>query len=41
VLQLMGLQAPEAMTADSLLLRRLPGARPEQRSRPPGLRGAA
>lgn len=41
VLQLMGLQAPAAMTADSLLLRRLPGVRPEQRSRPPGLRGAA
>jgi 2,3-bisphosphoglycerate-independent phosphoglycerate mutase len=41
VLQLMGLQPPEAMTAESLLLRRLPGVRPEQRSRPPGLRGAA
>jgi 2,3-bisphosphoglycerate-independent phosphoglycerate mutase len=40
-LQLMGLKVPENMTAGSLLLRELPGTRPEQRSRPPDLRGAA
>lgn len=41
VLQLMGLAIPDAMTAGSLLLRELPGNRPEQRNRPPDLRGAA
>ena len=41
VLELMGLKTPAAMRAGSILLRQLPGARPEQRSRPSGLRGAA
>jgi 2,3-bisphosphoglycerate-independent phosphoglycerate mutase len=41
VLQLMGLPIPKAMDAGSLLLRQLPGVRPEQRRRPPDLRGAA
>jgi 2,3-bisphosphoglycerate-independent phosphoglycerate mutase len=41
VLDLMGVKVPETMRAGSLLLRQLPGKRPEQRSRPPGLRGAA
>jgi 2,3-bisphosphoglycerate-independent phosphoglycerate mutase len=41
VLELMGLAAPAAMRAGSILLRELPGSRPEQRNRPPGLRGAA
>ena len=35
------LYMPETMRAGSLLLRQLPGKRPEQRSRSPGLRGAA
>lgn len=41
VLQLMGLPTPAAMRAESILLRQLPGTRPEQRNRPPDLRGAA
>jgi 2,3-bisphosphoglycerate-independent phosphoglycerate mutase len=41
VLQLMGIRAPEAMRAASLLLRELPGRRPDQRHQPGRLRGAA
>jgi 2,3-bisphosphoglycerate-independent phosphoglycerate mutase len=41
VLQLMGITPPAAMSARSLLLRELPGRRPESRSRPRRLRGAA
>ncbi len=41
LLQLMGIALPTQMQADSLLLRRLPGKRPEQRGKPQRLRGAA
>jgi 2,3-bisphosphoglycerate-independent phosphoglycerate mutase len=41
VLELMGIQPPAEMQAPSLLLRRLPGRRPEQRQRPRRLQGAA
>jgi 2,3-bisphosphoglycerate-independent phosphoglycerate mutase len=41
VLELMGVQPPAGMQAASLLLRRLPGRRPEQRGRPQRLQGAA
>jgi 2,3-bisphosphoglycerate-independent phosphoglycerate mutase len=41
ILELMGLAAPAQMRAGSILLRQLPGARPEQRNRPSSLRGAA
>jgi 2,3-bisphosphoglycerate-independent phosphoglycerate mutase len=41
VLQLMGIRVPATMQAASLLLRELPGGRPEQRRPPHRLRGAA
>ncbi len=41
VLQLMGITPPEAMTAPSLLLRKLPGKRPQNRKQPQTLRGVA
>ena len=45
VLQLMGLPTPQGMDATSLLLRELPGERPQERnhprSHPPDLKGAA
>lgn len=41
VLQLMGIEPPSDMQANSLLLRKLPGKRPETRHRPQRLRGAA
>jgi len=41
VLQLMGLAVPEEMAASSLLLRELPGRRPEERNLPRELQGAA
>lgn len=41
VLQLMGLSIPSEMTAGSLLLRELPGVRPQERQRPRRFSGAA
>ncbi len=41
VLELMGLQSPAEMKVPSLLLRKLPGKRPEQRRGPQRLQGAA
>ncbi len=41
VLELMGLSRPVAMPAGSLLLRKLPGARRDERQRNPTLRGVA
>jgi 2,3-bisphosphoglycerate-independent phosphoglycerate mutase len=41
LLQLMGIAVPSQMGAESLLLKRLPGKRPEQRGKPQRLRGAA
>ncbi|MGB5199013.1 MAG: 2,3-bisphosphoglycerate-independent phosphoglycerate mutase [Sedimenticolaceae bacterium] len=41
VLELMGLQSPAEMKVPSLLLRKLPGKRPEQRRWPQRLQGAA
>ncbi|MGD2118540.1 MAG: 2,3-bisphosphoglycerate-independent phosphoglycerate mutase [Chromatiales bacterium] len=41
ILDLMGIPVPHAMQASSLLLRKLPGDRPESRSQPGRLRGAA
>jgi len=41
VLQLMGVATPTDMQAHSLLLRKLPGKRPEERHQPKRLRGAA
>ncbi len=41
ILQLMGLPIPDGMSAESLLLRCLPGVRPEERHQPRRLRGAA
>ena len=45
VLQLMGLPIPQGMDATSLLLRELPGERPQERNHPrkhpPDLKGAA
>lgn len=41
ILQLMGLTKPEAMHADSLLLSKLPGTRPQERNHPRSFRGVA
>ena len=41
LLQLMGIRPPAAMEARSLLLRELPGTRPDERLQPHQLRGVA